>query len=141
MDSAALEDLVRRFRSCTLTYEEWTHHAHLAVGAWYVAHLGGKAALVSLRSEIRRLNDAHGTPNSETRGYHETITRAYVVLIEQFLTQRAPSEALCTSVGELLASPLATRNFLEAFWSRELLLSSTARLGWVEPDRAALVLR
>jgi hypothetical protein len=140
MDSAALEDLVRRFRSCTLPREEWTHAAHLTVGAWYVAEFGAEGALAHLRTGIRRLNESNGVPNTETSGYHETITRAYVILIDAFLARCAPSEALCTGVARLLASPVATRHFLEAFWSRERLLSPAARLAWLEPDRAPLVL-
>jgi hypothetical protein len=140
MDSAALEDLVRRFRARTLPREEWTHTAHLTVGAWYVGNFGAEDALVHLRTGIRSLNESNGVTNTETSGYHETITRAYVLLIDAFLARCAPSEALCTSVVRLLASPVAARHFLEAFWSRERLFSREARLAWVDPDRAPLAL-
>jgi hypothetical protein len=140
MDSAALEDLVRRFHSHTLPREEWTHGAHLCVGAWYVSRFGAEQALSHLRTGIRRLNESNGVPNTETRGYHETITRAYVLSIDAFLARCASSEALCTRLVRLLASPVAMRHFLEAFWTRELLFSPAARLAWVEPDRAPLAL-
>ena len=80
-----LESLVARFRATTLPKPEWTHAAHLATGSWHVHHLGASRALADLRTGIRRLNDFHGTPNTDTSGYHETITRAYGVLLEAFL--------------------------------------------------------
>jgi hypothetical protein len=87
--ASALESLVSRFHARTLPKSEWTHHAHLAVGACQVRAEGSERALTTLRRAIRHLNEAHGTANTDTGGYHETITRAYVVLIEEFL--RAPA--------------------------------------------------
>jgi hypothetical protein len=95
-----LDDLAGQFRACTLPHGEWTHTAHLRVGTWHVHHFGADAALALLRTGIRRLNDFHGTPNTETRGYHETITVAYVRLIAEFLApirQTAGSKPASTS--------------------------------------------
>ncbi|MDX2167626.1 MAG: hypothetical protein SF182_11205, partial [Deltaproteobacteria bacterium] len=61
--SAELEDLIARFQARTLPHAEWTHRAHLAVGTWHVLRFGPDEALRRLRSGIRALNDAHGTPN------------------------------------------------------------------------------
>lgn len=72
------DEVVARFTACRLSHSEWTHQAHLAVGLWHVHHYGADEALTRLRVGIRRLNGSHWTPNSATRGYHETITRAYV---------------------------------------------------------------
>src|SRR5262249_48324010 len=81
-----LDELAAKFRSCSLAQEEWTHLAHLRVGAWHVHWHGAQEALGLLRERIRKLNECHGTPNSLTRGYHETITAAYVSLIAEFLS-------------------------------------------------------
>ena len=136
--TAELDSLVARFRARTLPAAEWTHLAHLAVGSWHVRTFGAAPALERLRDGIRRLNEAHGTPNSDTRGYHETITRAYVTLIAEFLATDAAAPDLAARVRDLLAQPLAAKDFLLAFYSRELLFSVTARHEWVEPDRAPL---
>ena len=76
-----LETLVGHFLARTLPKAEWTHQAHLAVGAWHVDRYGPDEALTRLRDGIRALNDSHGTINSASSGYHETITRAYVRVI------------------------------------------------------------
>src|SRR6476620_649057 len=70
-----LDAFASAFQSCAIPKSEWTHQAHLKVGTWHVRRFGKDEALERLRIGIRRLNDSHGVPNSDTRGYHETITR------------------------------------------------------------------
>ena len=107
LTSLELEDLAARFASCTLPKEEWTHQAHLTVGMWHVERYGADAALERLRTGIRRLNDSHGTPNTESRGYHETITRAYVMVLAEFLAACPDEMPLAERVTRLLASPVS----------------------------------
>jgi hypothetical protein len=135
----ALDELVTAFRARTLTHVEWTHAAHLSVGAWYVSHLGADAALARLRDEIRLLNDAHGTVNSSSSGYHETITAAFVRLLDEGLTAFAEDVPLERRIEALLAGPLGQSRVLLSFWSREVLMSARARAEWVPPDLNELV--
>jgi hypothetical protein len=133
-----LDDLGARFERCAIPAKEWTHAAHLVVGLWHVHRFGADDALVRLRSGIRRLNESHGGVNSETNGYHETITAVYVRLLAQFLEASRTALSLDMRAIDLLAGPLAGRDMLFTFYSRERLMSTTARLGWVEPDLAAV---
>jgi hypothetical protein len=130
--------LAERFAALTLPKEEWTHVAHLAVGAWYVDRHGAEDALPRLRDGIRRLNVSIGGANTPTSGYHETITAAYVTLIAAFLDACPPELPLAARVDRLLASRLAGRDILFLFYSRERLLSTDARARWVEPDLGPL---
>lgn len=127
-----LERLVSRFRATTLPKTEWTHAAHLVVGTWHVDLMGPEAARDHLRGAIQRLNDSHGTINSDTSGYHETVTHGYAVLIAQFLVVTPGS--LVEKIRTLLASPLAARDALFHFYSRDRLLGVEARRGLVPPD-------
>lgn len=136
--ATASEALAARFTTLTLPKEEWTHAAHLTVGAWHVDRYGAAEALTRLRSGIRRLNESHGHVNTATAGYHETITAAYVTLLAAYLAARAPDLPLDACVERLLAGPLAARDMLFTFYSRERLLSVEARAQWVEPDLAPL---
>jgi hypothetical protein len=137
-DASGLDDLADRFARGAISAAEWTHATHLRVGAWHVHHLGPEVALVRLRAGIRSLNEAHGTVNSETRGYHETITAAYVRFIDQFLASCPREMEFETRVEELLSSTVASPDFLLCFYSREVLMSPRARREWVEPDLAPI---
>ena len=132
------EALAERFVALTLPKEEWTHVAHLTVGAWHVDRFGATDALSMLRDGIKRLNVSIGGANTPTSGYHETITAAYVTLIAAFLDACPPDLPLAARVDRLLASPLAGRDILFSFYSRERLLSTDARARWVEPDLGPL---
>ena len=135
--SDELEDLVARFRARTLPKAEWTHRAHLAVGTWHVCTHGPEPALESLRAGITRLNEAHGTVNDDRGGYHETITRAYVRLLSDFIGRHS-GLAVADCVQALLVSPLAEKTALLRYYSKESLGSVSARRGWVEPDMEPL---
>lgn len=132
------EALAERFVALALAKEEWTHVAHLAVGAWHVDRFGATDALSMLRDGIKRLNVSIGGANTPTSGYHETITAAYVTLIAAFLDACPPDLPLAARVDRLLASPVAERDILFSFWSRERLMSTDARARWVEPDLGPL---
>jgi hypothetical protein len=134
---AQLEDLVRRFAERSLPKAEWTHAAHLAVGLWHVSRYGRDDALARLRVGITRLNESHGTVNSATGGYHETVTRAYVQLLAAFAGRHA-DKTVAEHVTALLADPLADKKALLSFYSRASLESVQSRLGWIEPDLAPL---
>jgi hypothetical protein len=131
---AEIEALALRFEGAAIPAREWTHEMHLMMGAWHVSRFGAPAALERMRAGIRALNAAHGTVETETRGYHETITRAYVQLIAAFLRARPAGEEIDASVAALLAGPLAAREGLLRHYSKPLLFSVAARRGWVEPD-------
>jgi len=127
-----------RFEACAIPAKAWTHAAHLSVGLWHVERYGRDGALVRLRTGIRRLNESHGSVNSATAGYHETITAAYVELLAQYLECREDGESLSAAIARLLGGPLAARDALLAFYSGERLMSVEARAAWVEPDVARL---
>jgi 4-hydroxy-tetrahydrodipicolinate synthase len=129
-----LARLAARFTAREVPAAEWTHTAHLMTGAWHVFHLGPDRALPAMRDGIRRLNQTHGTPETPTRGYHETITRAYVELLGSFLGRFSQQTPLATRVAALLAHPLAARDALLGFYARERLMSAEARAAWLEPD-------
>ena len=140
MTPEELEALAAEFIAGAIPATAWTHAAHIRVGTWHVARFGPDEALLRLRAGIRRLNERHGTGNSPTRGYHETITAASVRLIAAYLDGCPHDQPLAERARRLLDGPLGTREVLLRFYSRELLFSPRARAGWVEPDLAPLAL-
>ena len=136
-----IDDLGARFEACAIPKEEWTHAAHLVVGLWHVHRYGADEALIRLRSGIRRLNESNGGVNSATDGYHETITAAYVRLLAQYLDWCHSNQSLSERASQLLESPLAGKQTLFTFYSRDRLMSTTARAEWIEPDIAPIDVR
>jgi hypothetical protein len=130
---AQVEAFVREFESGTLPKARWSHHAHLVVGLWYLAEHTPEEALAVVRQRIRAYNEAQGTPNTDTSGYHETLTRLYMRGIAAHHAAHA-GEPLPSSLALLLSSPLAAREWPLSLYSRERLFSVEARHGWVEPD-------
>jgi len=86
---------------------------------------------------IRAYNEATGVPNTDTSGYHETITIASLCAARAWLDDRAGA-TLHTALEELLVSPFGRSDWLFQHWSTELLLSVAARRAWVEPDLSPL---
>ena len=77
--------LIAAFEERTLSKAEWTHAAHLTVGLYYCAHNSFGAAKNLMSDGIYWLNDEHGTPNTETSGYHETLTVFWLKTVAEFL--------------------------------------------------------
>lgn len=76
-----------------------------------------------------------GTPNTATRGYHETLTRLYLRGIQAHLAAHGGLEHP-ESLDLLLQSPMADKEWPLQFYSRERLFSVAARRAWIEPDRS-----
>jgi hypothetical protein len=129
--------VVAGFRARRLPVEQWTHQAHLAVGLWHVAEHGEQAAKPLLREGIWRYNEAVGTPNSDTRGYHDTVTLYYVWAAARFLETRPPG-TLVDRVNAFVESRLGSKDGIFTFWSRDLLFSVEARRAWTAPDLGPL---
>ncbi len=117
--------LAEQFANRTLPKACWTHEAHLVV-CWITLQRHPRDRAVELlRDQIRSYNDATGTANTPTSGYHETLTESYV---------RAVDAAAVTGVLELVRHPWCSREAPLRHWTRERLFSVEARRAWVEPD-------
>jgi hypothetical protein len=63
----------------------------------------------------------------------------YVQLLAQFLAASGSDMSLEMRAIALLASPLAAKDALLTFYSRERLMSTEARASWIAPDIALTV--
>jgi len=128
----------RGLMDLSLPKAEWTHAAHFAAALWFLRFRRCADPVAEMRQLIRTYNEATGVPNTDTDGYHETITVAYVRLIAAFLAACTDDEPLDGRVARMLAGPLGERRVLFRYWSEALLMSERARRQWVPPDRAPL---
>lgn len=130
------EAFLRAFEDCTLPSSEWRHRAHIKVAYLYLRQFPYDQALNRIRESIKRYNAATSTPENLERGYHETITQAWLRLVHLALCEYGPA----SSADEFLnAQPqLLTHRALRFFYSRERLVSLQAKAEFVEPDLAPL---
>src|SRR5919107_754826 len=93
----------------TLSREDWTHEAHLAATTYLLLNRPDVDLDARLPDIIRSFNESVGGVNSDTEGYHETITRVFLHGVRLFLAEADPDEPLHALVNELLLSPMGKR--------------------------------
>ena len=120
----------------SLPRSRWTHAAHFAAALWLLRHDPARAAVIG--DLIRHYNAASGGVNSDSEGYHETITRASLHMAGLALAAHGPETPLSTVMADLLAGPLGRSDWPMAHWRHETLFSVAARREWVAPDVAGL---
>jgi hypothetical protein len=135
---AEIEHLGEGILARALKREEWTHEAHLAATTYLLLKRPDVDLDAQLPEIIRRFNESVGGVNSDTEGYHETITRVFLRGVRLFLSEADLKEPLHELVNELLLSPMGRRDWPLRFYSPARLFSVEARRHFVEPDIAAL---
>ena len=133
---AAVEHIGLRLLDRTLPKSEWTHAAHFAAAFWLLRR-PGVDVVRELPGIIRAYNEATGVPNTDSGGYHETITMASLRAARAWLAAR-PGDALHTAVNGLLRSEFGRSDWLLTYWSKPVLFSVDARRSWLEPNLRAL---
>jgi hypothetical protein len=121
-----------------LPREEWTHEAHLAATTYLLLRHPEIDLDAELPGLIRCYNESVGGVNSDTEGYHETITRVFLLGVRLFLSEGGRNVPLHEMVNELLLSPMGRRDWPFRFYSRDRLFSVEARRKFAAPDVAAL---
>ena len=134
---AAIRDVGERFLLRSLPKPEWTHEAHISTTSWIILERPDILPERDLPDLIRRYNESVGGVNSASEGYHDTITRLFIRTLRGVLAG-SEGQGLAARVNAILAAPEGRRDWPLRFYSRELLFSKEARLGWVEPDLAHL---
>ena len=136
-DHNDIHRLTKRFIDKSLPKAEWTHRAHFAVALGLLAD-ADMDAFAEMPRMIRTYNEATGVANTDSEGYHETITLASLRAARSFLSKAAPATPLDSTLETLIDSKYGRSNWLLEHWSRELLFSVEARRNWRDPDLADL---
>jgi hypothetical protein len=127
-----IERIGRGLLDRSLPKAEWTHAGHFAAAFWILRRPDMDAAR-DMPGLIRAYNEATGVHNTDTTGYHETITLASLRAAGAWLRGR-PGMPLYETLNELLTTEYGRSQWLLAYWSRPLLFSVAARSAWVNPD-------
>lgn len=137
-EDAAIERIALGVIDRTLPKGEWTHAGHFAAALWLCRHRRDLTEADAIRSLISRYNDATGTANTDTGGYHHTITLASMRGAADHLAGYPRDAPLHVVHSALMASRYGDPGWLLSHWSRDLLFGVPARRNWVEPDIAPL---
>ena len=135
---AEIEHLGEGLVARTLARPEWTHEAHVGATTYLLLRRPDIDLDKELPGIIRRFNESVGGVNSDTEGYHETITRVFLRGVRLFLSEADANDPLHELVNELLLSPMGRRDWPLRFYSGERLFSVEARRHFIPPDLAAL---
>lgn len=92
--------------------------------------------LETLRTGIQRLNRRHGTPETPTRGYNETRTCAWLLLVLQAVREAGESADWQAVLRNTPA--LRDAGLLERYYSVDVLASAETKHRFVLPDRLRL---
>ncbi len=122
----------------SLPKAEWTHQAHLLATLYLMQERPDLELRRDLPGIIWRYNQASGTTNTDSAGYHETITQFYLLALANFRARLPAELPLHRQAGLLLSSAFAAHDLPLEHWRRETLFSVEARRVWVAPDKAPL---
>ena len=122
---------VQQFLEKTLPKSEWTHEMHLMVG-FYMVITHKNEAMTVMRQARGEYNEAVGTLNTDTNGYHETITVFWITEITAFCKKNNLTSFDETTLDVFLFEErFADRNLFLHYYSKETILSTKARKTFV----------
>ncbi len=84
---AEIESVVQGLESCTTGKDDFPHHKHLAVAAWYLREGNAEQAFERMRSSLLRFLNHHGLDRAV---YKEELTRAWIKLVQSELKKLEP---------------------------------------------------
>jgi hypothetical protein len=127
LNEDAIRDVVRKFEQCEYAPAEFTHARHLTVGCWYLCTLPADEALNRMRTHLQNFSAHHGK-----QGYHETITRFWIKLLDGALRRQCDEAPVLDRVNAVVG--LYPKEALFDYYTRERVLSDASKREWVEPD-------
>lgn len=130
------DELIAGFESAMIPAADFNHRAHVRTAYLVIRRYGAAEALPRFRAGLQALNALHGAPDELERGYHETITVAFLTLIAAMIDAHGPgtdSQAFCEAHPHLL-----TPRVLRLYYTRDRIVSWTAKREFVSPDLAPL---
>ena len=130
------DDFIRAFEAGDISLADWDHRGHVRY-AWIALEVEPRfdRAMDRIRCGLKtHLQMAIEAGENPEFGYHETITRFWLRLVE---TTRAAGPACAGSSAFCDANPgLLDKTLLGRHYSRQLLMTDAARRGYAEPDLA-----
>lgn len=122
------EDFLRAFEDLSFPADQFHHREHIRVAWLYLKSSDATRAAERMTAGILRFANHHGA----TQKYHHTLTLAWMRLVAASLVETPDSYDFTEFLAE--HAELGDKELLKKYYSPELLKTSAAREGWVEPD-------
>ena len=129
MTEAEIIEIGEGLADLSLPAERFNHAGHWAAVICLLHQFGREEVSRMMPAMIRRFNEAKGGVNSDTEGYHETITQASIAAAADRM-----GETMEESFAAVARSELMKSDWLLRHWRKETLFSFKARREWVAPD-------
>jgi hypothetical protein len=126
------DKFLEQFETTALPLEEWHHKQHIKVAYLYLRRFPFDAAMVRMREGVKAFNAAKKIPEAIDRGYHETMTQAWMHLVYFTVCEYGPAEDAEAFYEQ--SPQLQQKKTLRFFYTKELFTSPEAKAGFVEPD-------
>jgi hypothetical protein len=137
-------ELWHAFHARTLPAQDWTHEAHLRIAYMYMRRCEIDEAHLLFRIHLIRLNTFHEVPEAKDRGYHDTLTRGWLIVMADAIRRDglpvgggggAPQGEGNESLEFMVRHPeFQNRRIMLNWYSRDRINSVEARARWVDPD-------
>jgi hypothetical protein len=132
-----LDQFLADFEDAKIPFADWTHTAHIAMACCYIFKLPQAELLATVRRNIRSYNVKGGGKNTETSGYHETLTVLWLWVLADFLGELPKDLPRLDAVRKAVNRYSGNRLYTE-YYSYDVAKSVEARRVWVEPDLRVL---
>lgn len=131
--------LLEAFESKTLSLDQWNQTTHVSIAFLYLQQYELEEAILRMKQGVIAFNEHNKIEESETSGYNETTTVAFMCIIDSVMKNYDRvfpvdnSRDFCETHPQLLS-----KHILRLFYSPERRMDPRAKQEFVEPDLAPL---
>ena len=130
----SLAAFMEGFFNGTFPGKDWHHREHVIMAGWYLLRYSEAETIERASEAIKRYNISQGGQNTDSSGYHHTLTVLWVRIMGHALARQPAGLGECERL-RLLADEYSTQTRLyQEYYSFDVVKSTAARLSWVEPD-------
>jgi hypothetical protein len=133
-NEGSIDARVDLITSGKLSLENWTTEEHLILATWVMVRHPEMDAEQEVPRLIRAFNLAVGIANTESMGYHETMTLANLRAIRSVLRELPEPVSLVAACTAVVNSRFRDKRWIFSYWSGPCMMSASARRAWCEPD-------
>jgi hypothetical protein len=126
------ETFLARFEAATWPLQDWHHQQHIKIAYLYLSRYPFDTAITKMCSGVKKLNAAHKVPETIDRGYHETMTQAWMRLVYFTLCEYGPAESADAFYEQ--NPQLSQKKTLRFFYTKEVFMWPKAKAEFISPD-------